>query len=136
MIKIILILLVVSCTASFAKSAPAPLEVRFEKNKQVHIYRLEQKMESKKLKKFTLTFKATNKAQKKISISASQAQSLISEANQIIWKNEYRRPASAKSCTAYANVKTAFEKTQVCLENKMATGRAFGFMNMLGNLVQ
>lgn len=112
------------------------LEVRFEKDKKVHLFTIEQGINSKKFKEHTLTFKATNLPTKKVRLQPRHAEQLVADATQIVWKNEYRRPASLKSCTEYVSLKTTTERAQVCQENRQATGRAFAFMNNLDRLIR
>ena len=130
---IIFIALFISFEANAKTQTSTMLEVRFERNRKPHLYLITKSLVKKPV--YTLTFTNEKRQIKNRRISQSQAELIKNEATRIIWENQYRKPASTDSCREYMSLKTDSEKTRICYENKISTGRAFGFINSLNETV-
>jgi BioD-like phosphotransacetylase family protein len=108
------------------------VEIQFKKGTVKHVYQIE----SNKTKS-SLSLKEGKKALQLKIISQGAAEDLISEANRIVWKSAYRKPAAQKKCSDYLTI--SIDKTKpemVCQENRLATAHAYGFMNKLSQIIE
>lgn len=131
---VIFLALFISFGASAKVKTSTMLEVSFERNKKSHLYLVTKSLVKKPV--YTLIFTNEKRQIKNRRISQSQAELIKNEATRIIWENQYRKPASTESCREYMSLKIDSEKTRVCHENKISTGRAFGFLNSLNETVK
>lgn len=108
------------------------MEVRFGQTNSDHKYLMTKTLG--KNPSYSLFFKNEKGVSQQKSLGPRQAEIIRAEATQLIWENQYRSPSSMDVCHEYATIKTDQEKTKICLENRNATGKAFGFLNSLNGL--
>lgn len=131
---VIFIALYISLVTSAKVKTSTILEVSFERNGKFHFYQITKRL--LKTPVYTLIFTNEKRQIKNRRLSQSQAELIKNEATRIIWENQYRIPASTKSCREYMRLKTDSEKTRICYENKVSTGQAFGFIHSLNTTVK
>mgnify|MGYP001609480538 CR=1 FL=1 len=90
--------------------------------------RFEVKKSLGKVPVYTLTHTKKKAKPQQRQISAKQAELFRSEIVRLIWKNEYRKPASKKVCSLYATLSDGDAKTKVCKENAAAVGETYGLL--------
>lgn len=95
------------------------------------------KIKNERKKSFLSFSEESRKKIKTINLSPSLTEDLISEAHRITWKAAYRKPTSQMSCNVYATFIIDKSKSEnICFENKLATGHAYGFLNKLNKMLQ
>jgi hypothetical protein len=102
------------------------LELKFDKKGYDHIYQVEQVAE-----KYVLHFTDEKMKIKKHNLSSNDYKNISYKANQIIWENLYRKPASIKKCLTYATLKNDFGSTLICQQNVKTTANTFALLNSL-----
>lgn len=108
------------------------VEIHFTKGTVKHVYQVK----SDRAKSVLLLREGKRKPQVR-KISQGAAEDLIAEANRIVWKSAYRKPASQKKCSDYLTISIDRAKPEtVCQENRLATAHAYGFMNKLSQIIE
>lgn len=130
----VFLLVILFSFGAFAKTRPsAILEVKFERAKKTHIYKIIKS--ASKRADYKLLFTDEKRKTKSVGLSQGQAEQIRNAATRIIWENQYRRPAAIAKCREYLTIKTDLEKSIICHENRVAVGRAYGFINSLDKAI-
>lgn len=127
-----IILIFLFSTSAFAQ--PFLLEVHFEKQKKEHNYSI--KKDQQKKNSYVFSFTNEKRKVKNKYITSKQFEQIKNEANRLLWANQFRKPASFENCKEYMTLKIENEKTRVCQQNNNLTGKSYGFLNSLHNLIK
>lgn len=130
--NIVILLTFLFCASSFAQSNL--LEVHFEKQKKEHHYSI--KKDQKKKNSYIFSFINEKRKVKNKHITSKQFEQIKNEATRLLWANQFRKPASFENCKEYMTLIIENEKTRVCQQNNNLTGRSYGFLNSLNNLIK
>lgn len=121
-----------NANAAFAKDRPLA-EVSVKQGSELHRFTL--LVDSAK-PVYRISFQEGRARPKEKTVTKSQADYIRNEATRIIWNSEYRKPASAKTCSQYASVSSGDEKTKVCLENRKALAMSYGLLKTMSQIFQ
>lgn len=117
-----------------AYASPSLIEVHFERQKKEHQYSITK--DTKKKNGYIFSFINEKRKIKNKSISSSQFQQIKNEATRLLWANQFRKPASFENCKEYMSLKIGTETTRICQQNNSLTGKSYGFLNSLNNLIK
>ena len=110
------------------------LTVVYKKNRMPHEFSV---FKDEKNQNEYLLYHIGNKGKAKFKkISLHQYYWIKEQASGILWDNNYREPASKKSCTVFAKINISGIKATICGENPEMVGRSYGFVNSLGSLLE
>lgn len=129
-LALVFLLFILSANA-WAKAGRETVKIVFKDKVKSHTFSL---WSDPKAQSYKLTFRAGEKAPQVKVLSQKQAELIENEVNQIVWISEYRKPVNSSNCSLYVSLIFQQETSRVCLENKAATGRAYGLLNSLRQL--
>ena len=144
--NLILILLLFSSSSVFAAAKPKAkpnaqktvkqtpsktmAEISFTKAKKTHQFSL--LMSKGKKPQYRLQFSDTPHKFKTKPISFEEARAIQKDITYVIWKNEYRKPASSTGpCREFARFKTSRERTTVCEQDRAMSVRSYALLTSL-----